>query len=290
MTVAEAYELLGLSPTANEQELKRAYRRALRTAHPDAGGSDREFIAVRSAYHAVLRARSAGRARDSGSESGPSTREQATARKRRSPATKARVQVVGSRLRPEQYAPFSHGETYHPGFFGAFSAGKKRQEQAERFAATVLTRRIPRALPAARLINGLKIPAQPRIPHLLLSGYRAVLLFPLQVPDARYQFRDDQLRSDTGRIPTPHVAQIRRAFESRFPQLNTIAKIVPITAAMDSQRPRVTSDSATAGSRQELVSAANLSTAAADAVLFLAAGPQPHVLDIDLLASLIDVE
>lgn len=289
MTVAEAYKLLGLSPTADDQELKRAYRYALRTAHPDAGGSAREFIAVRSAYNTVLRARSSGQPSQTGEGSGPTTRQQATVRKQRSTAAKAQVQVVGSALTPQQYAAFSFGQTYQPGFLGSFSSGRKRHAQVEEFLAVTLARRIPRVLPAARLVNGLKLAGQPRIPQLLISGYRAVLLFPMFVPDGRYRFRADRLLSTDGALPTPQAAQLRRAVEKAFPKLNTIAKIVPVTAAMDSQRPVVTVEGAAQAGAHELVAGANVSTAAADAVLFLAAGPQPHVLDTDLLAALIDV-
>lgn len=47
------YEVLGVSPTATQAELKRAYRRALRDAHPDAGGSAAAFHAVQVAWQRV---------------------------------------------------------------------------------------------------------------------------------------------------------------------------------------------------------------------------------------------
>jgi hypothetical protein len=43
-------ELLGLTEMPDQAGLDRAYRRAARTAHPDAGGSDAQFIAVKDAY------------------------------------------------------------------------------------------------------------------------------------------------------------------------------------------------------------------------------------------------
>lgn len=47
------YEVLGVSPTASQAELKRAYRRALRDAHPDAGGSAAAFHAVQVAWQRI---------------------------------------------------------------------------------------------------------------------------------------------------------------------------------------------------------------------------------------------
>lgn len=47
------YEVLGAAPGASSEELKRAYRRAVRTAHPDTGGSAAAFQTVQDAW-AVL--------------------------------------------------------------------------------------------------------------------------------------------------------------------------------------------------------------------------------------------
>ncbi len=44
------YEVLGVTPTASHSELRRAYRRMLRAAHPDTGGSEARFHAVQCAW------------------------------------------------------------------------------------------------------------------------------------------------------------------------------------------------------------------------------------------------
>ena len=45
MTHAQAYEVLGLSPSATPDDIREAHRRLMRSAHPDAGGST--WIAAR---------------------------------------------------------------------------------------------------------------------------------------------------------------------------------------------------------------------------------------------------
>jgi hypothetical protein len=47
------YEVLGVPPTASDDELRRAYRRRLRETHPDAGGRASEFHAVQGAWELV---------------------------------------------------------------------------------------------------------------------------------------------------------------------------------------------------------------------------------------------
>ena len=50
---ATPYEVLGVNPTASEEDLRRAYRRLLRRTHPDVGGSAEQFHAVQIAWERV---------------------------------------------------------------------------------------------------------------------------------------------------------------------------------------------------------------------------------------------
>jgi hypothetical protein len=50
---ASPYETLGVSATASQEELRRAYRRLLRQTHPDVGGSAERFHAVQAAWERI---------------------------------------------------------------------------------------------------------------------------------------------------------------------------------------------------------------------------------------------
>ena len=50
---ATPYEVLGVSPTSTQDELRRAYRRMLRLTHPDTGGDSTRFTLVQLAWERV---------------------------------------------------------------------------------------------------------------------------------------------------------------------------------------------------------------------------------------------
>jgi len=50
---ATPYEVLGVSPTATHDELRRAYRKLARETHPDTGGSSARFVAVQLAWERI---------------------------------------------------------------------------------------------------------------------------------------------------------------------------------------------------------------------------------------------
>lgn len=54
-TVSEAYRVLGVSQSASSDEVKKAYRKVAREAHPDSGGSHEKMVKVNSAYEIVSR-------------------------------------------------------------------------------------------------------------------------------------------------------------------------------------------------------------------------------------------
>jgi curved DNA-binding protein CbpA len=52
--VESPFDVLRIDPTADEDEIERAYRRRVLETHPDRGGSAREFQLVRAAYEEAI--------------------------------------------------------------------------------------------------------------------------------------------------------------------------------------------------------------------------------------------
>lgn len=47
------YNILGVEQSATKEEIVKAFRKKARVTHPDAGGSNEEFIKVMAAYEAI---------------------------------------------------------------------------------------------------------------------------------------------------------------------------------------------------------------------------------------------
>lgn len=54
-SLVAARQLLDVCPGASEQDLRRAFRRAVRAAHPDGGGSSGDLAALRTARDLLLK-------------------------------------------------------------------------------------------------------------------------------------------------------------------------------------------------------------------------------------------
>ena len=48
------YKVLGIAPNASEDDVKKAYRSLVRTAHPDKGGSAERFQRIQKSYESIL--------------------------------------------------------------------------------------------------------------------------------------------------------------------------------------------------------------------------------------------
>jgi len=76
------YEVLGLSPDADDRAVRRAYRSLLKAHHPDQGGSREQFLRIKDAYEAILGERAPG---DRETDGGAITRGDMGSNRRRDP-------------------------------------------------------------------------------------------------------------------------------------------------------------------------------------------------------------
>ena len=53
MTEPDYYKILGITPAADSTEIRQAYRRGVRDAHPDAGGDPERFHAIQTAFETL---------------------------------------------------------------------------------------------------------------------------------------------------------------------------------------------------------------------------------------------
>jgi DnaJ-domain-containing protein 1 len=57
LSLSDAYLVLGVESDAPMSDVKKAYRRAIRAAHPDAGGTNERAVRVNAAWERIERAR-----------------------------------------------------------------------------------------------------------------------------------------------------------------------------------------------------------------------------------------
>ena len=76
MTAGQARELLGLAPDADAEALGRAYRTAVKAAHPDLGGDDPERLRQVIEAHRLLKALGQAQLMFAPSPTGPSSQDQ----------------------------------------------------------------------------------------------------------------------------------------------------------------------------------------------------------------------
>ncbi|GHG47507.1 hypothetical protein GCM10012320_14340 [Sinomonas cellulolyticus] len=319
--VPSHYEVLGVPVTASESDIKRAYRRAARTHHPDHGGDVTEFRRVTLAYevlsHAASRAaydrsyftslpqREAGgpeagagaqspAAAGAGSPAGRTTAhggfrsEQDPHRRtagQRNPAGQPAVYVppfapgTVPLIPADAAARAEHGVPRRRGLFGA-----EARIQREQLTAALIRRRVLSAIPSARLLNGLRSPADSsHIAHAVLAGYRLALVDSMLVPRGNYAWDGTHLVHGGRAIAPPRLADQVRYFQNLFPELNVQGFVLVLTPEDNLHEPVIDVRRGADGPIEPL----NAAKFIRELTFFLASGPQPNVVFVPALARLL---
>ena len=303
------YQVLRVAVTATEKEIKAAYRRAARTAHPDQGGDAATFRRVTTAYETLIdparrraydRSYGAGGASDAASDSGahfdaPAAGSRASATVRRPGNSRntagdppVYIPPYGGSGTEVPLIPFAqarqqvHGMPRKRGIFGA-----EARIQREMRTVQLLTRQVLPAIPAARLINGLQSPADnSHIDHAVLAGYRLALVNSMLLPKGAYAWDGRTLNHGGRSVAPPQLARVVWAMQEIFPELNVTGWTVVHSPDGNLHEPVIDHHRKPAGSLEtvQIVNAAGMVRGLKE---FLASGPAPNTVNVPILARLL---
>ena len=319
------YQVLRIPVTASDKEIKVAYRKAARKAHPDHGGDPAAFRRVTLAYEILIDAKSRAdydRSYGSGSRGTYSTdspggaegahfdapaagsRASANVRRPNMPRTTAEDAPVyvppfeefaeggAVPLIPEELARQQvHGMPRKRGIFGA-----EARIQREMRTVQLISRQILPAIPAARLLNGLQSPADnSHIDHVLLAGYRLAIIGSMLLPPGAYAWNGSALRHGGRSIAPPQLAHVVRRMQDIFPELNVTGWTVVHSSdgnlhepVIDRHRRMSSSGHGSGrGDSHDTVQVVNAAGLARGLKQFLSSGPAPNTVNVPVLARLL---
>ncbi|MDJ0356476.1 J domain-containing protein [Paenarthrobacter sp. PH39-S1] len=310
------YQVLGIPATSTEREIKAAYRKAARRAHPDHGGDPAAFLLVTAAYETLIdpkrraaydRSYGAGSQRQPGwyQHSSPpgfrthsrtadafSTGTGAPLRKPKVSAADPAMYVPPFTDLPagaEPLLPLSraaqqvHGAPRKRGLFGA----QARLAREARTIALAMQQILPH-IPSSRMVNGLTSPADNGyIDHVLLAGYRMVLIGSMLLPEGAYRFNGTSLLHGGKTVEPPRILPAVRAMAQLFPECNVTGWICVHSPDGNLYQPVIDYTRGCEPDGSHLVNAVNGSRLVREVRHFLAAGPAPNVVDLSVLSRLL---
>ena len=307
------YDILGIAPDATAKQVKDAYRRAARRAHPDVGGSEELFHSVAVAYETL---------------SDPGRREQYDKRGRFNQAGRYSPAAAGGASEPRTFGaggpggaearrdsgafaqppaylpPFSpdappvvplllagrqsHGTARRPGLIARLGGEARARMDGEQRTAALVESTVLSGFPAARLVNGLVFPDASRTAAgaAVLAGYRIAVIDSFTASPGNFYWDGRSLRHQGRPVPLRMPATVR-AVQELFPECN-VAGWILIHGAYDNPfGPGIATPPGFDRSAPSVVQVVNAGTAARTLKAFLAGGPQPNVVQLPVLGRLL---
>lgn len=313
------YDVLGVPPEAGSKDIKAAYRRAVRSAHPDLGGSAERFHDVAVAFETLGDARRRERydaeTRRDGTSGVPGAGS-SQARPGTSPAPGAprnaeprrpdprRTEDDAARSPAEYLPPFTpneppavplilagkqlHGEPRQPRGFARLASGARARVDGESRTAAILERALLPTYPAVRLLSGLEFDDRERTTagQVLLAGYRLAVVDSFTAPPGNFSWDGRSLRHQ-GRPVELELPRTVRAVQELFPDLNVAGWLVIHGAPDNPFAPVIDVPPSFDRSSSTVVQVVNAGTMVRTIRAFLASGPAPNVVQLPLLAQLL---
>ncbi|MDO5634217.1 MAG: DnaJ domain-containing protein [Micrococcus sp.] len=256
MNGQDAYAVLGASPDASDEDLRRAYRRAARRTHPDAGGTTEDFRAVSAAWDLVATPERRRRYDLSRPEvatpgrPGPASGAAFTAAPRARSTTPGRGSASGRRTtvpRPVTYRPALEQDPVPAGVIDAVRAQQRwhgvprkrgvlpddHRVQRQARVLHLLNDQVLDAFPAARVVTGVSLGSRWQrgldVDHVVLCGDRLAVIGSVQVPDGVYTWDGMRLHAGrTGAAP-PLLGPAMIALQQALPHVSVGGFVLVMT-------------------------------------------------------------
>lgn len=295
------YAVLGVSRSATAKQIKDAYRRAARSAHPDQGGSAELFHDVAVAYEMLSDPDQRRRYdRTLGVEDPfPNPRPASTPR-RQPPPQASEAHALPPRYEPD-YSTASaeppvplvlaqqqvHGTARQPGALARLRPGAAARYDGERATARLLEAGLLPGFPAARLVNGLTFGSGLDVGHAVLAGYRIAVVDSTMAPPGNFSWDGQRLRHRGRHAGDVRITDTVRQVQELFPECNVRGWLVLHGKQNNPFEPII--DYPPTLDRSALVSVhvANAGTLLREVKRFLSEGPQPNTVQVAVLARLL---
>lgn len=321
------YQVLGLARTATERDIKIAYRKAAKIAHPDRGGDPALFRQITEAFEVLADParrsaydKSYGATGRSTAPAGSSAHAQARESHRGAYGSSGRAGTSGgsgfgcfTSRRPEQerrtasdpavyvpaYESLAEGEVpvmprpaaaqpVHGAPRKRGLFGASSRLAREARTAQLLMQQVLPVIPAARLINGLTAPhGSGFVDHVLVSGYRIAVIGSMLVPNGAFRWDGSTLVHGSKVVAPPQLIPAMRAFQDLFPECNVTAWVCVHSSTGNLFEPVIDYARGTEPDGSNALNVANAARFTREVKHFLASGPSPNVVDLGILDRLL---
>ena len=320
------YQVLGLARTATERDVKIAYRKAAKIAHPDRGGDPALFRQITESYETLVDPAKRNAYDKSYGAAGRSTPPAPTGSAHAQAREGYRGSSYGSSARagstgfsgfnthraPEHSSTAGDPSVYFPPYEGPaqgevpimprptaaqpvhgaprkrglFGASSRLAREA-RTAQLIMQQVLP-GIPAARLINGLTAPFNSGyVDHVLVSGYRIAIIGSMLVPNGAFRWDGSTLVHGSKAVAPPQLLPATRQFQDLFPECNVTAWVCVHSNTGNLFEPVIDYARGTDPDGSNAVNVANAARFTREVKHFLASGPSPNVVDLHVLDRLL---